>query len=1083
MSNCKNRYFTVQRALALALALILTVCLLPGEPAAAADKKYGRINHDGVRFRRKAEATEVWAMLDTGWVLEIISEKKSGGVKYYYAVSNTPKHLDREYWGYISQEFMDVMTPEEVAAWEEAGGNAALAQAPAESTAVPGSAPTEAPVQATEAPAQPTAAPAVLTNYAQPTSASVNYYSYNGSALSSLGLLDPGSAYYVNGTADIAGTTYYIITIGETSCYVKADNMVMLTSGGTTEVPVTAPTQAPATATPAPGSAASAPAAQDGSTPIGTVIIKPAGTTNMRAEAHMKSGNIVAMIPQGTELPYYYTVTPPSGNHKWYYCYDAASGRFGYIVDDCVNVNNAIVIPTSAVNVPVQTNPPTDPPKTLPTAGPESPNRTVMGYIRIVPKGNTNIRKHPEVGNNNVVAQAAQGTLLPYYSASTVNKVTWYYVYYEPEQVFGYVIGTCAQVWDGDVTGTPTTAVPTSNTILGYVRFNAGGVNIRKTASSDAKVLSQVDSGTILPYYGIATAENKTWYYVRSTNAEGYVMGTFVQVINTEPAATAMPGTVTGAPAIVTATPAPAGPTILGYVMTTKDKVYIRKKATTDSGVYGQVAQAGTVLPIVGPTVSGSVRWYNVQFGENIGYIHGGFVAEMSQEQIYAYLNNQPMPTPTPTPTPAPKPVDYIRTIADKVWIRKSPSSSASTKGQAMLGAVFHFTGTVDVSGVKWYKIDYADGTYYIMAKYCQVMTDREYSDYIGTLPTPVVTATPAPEEMSNMAVTTMEKVIVRASGAPNGKQIALLYKANQVCVILGKTSTPDKNGKLWYNVTVNSTTGWIREDLLRVLTRTEAAMYEKTGDPSAKPEASYTTLQLGSTGDAVTRLQSRLYELGYLSAGGITGTYDSATRDAVRAYQNAAKLTIDGIATAAVQHSLFGTVETGYYDSQGSVGSVKLYKPELMDWYTSDIQSIFYKGCVAIVTDVKTGISFRVKRWSGGAHADVEPLTAADTAAMCRIYGVKIAQEISDKNLYQRHPVLVTIGTHSYAASMFGFPHNYPQGDTIPDNDFNGQFCIHFVNSRLHGGDSGSSTGVDSDHQKAIMYAYENAATLLNIK
>ena len=59
--------------------------------------------------------------------------------------------------------------------------------------------------------------------------------------------------------------------------------------------------------------------------------------------------------------------------------------------------------------------------------------------------------------------------------------------------------------------------------------------------------------------------------------------------------------------------------------------------------------------------------------------------------------------------------------------------------------------------------------------------------------------------------------------------------------------------------------------------------------------------------------------------------------------------------------------------------------------------------------------------------------------------------------------------------------PHNYPDGDTIPDNNFNGQFCIHFVNSKTHGS-SKNPAHVDSDHQKAIMYAYENAAALLGI-
>jgi hypothetical protein len=64
-----------------------------------------------------------------------------------------------------------------------------------------------------------------------------------------------------------------------------------------------------------------------------------------------------------------------------------------------------------------------------------------------------------------------------------------------------------------------------------------------------------------------------------------------------------------------------------------------------------------------------------------------------------------------------------------------------------------------------------------------------------------------------------------------------------------------------------------------------------------------------------------------------------------------------------------------------------------------------------------------------------------------------------------------VTIGGRTFAASLYGVPHNYPAGDTIPDNDFSGQFCVHFVNSKIH-----SSGKVDAEHQAAIQYAYDHA-------
>ena len=143
--------------------------------------------------------------------------------------------------------------------------------------------------------------------------------------------------------------------------------------------------------------------------------------------------------------------------------------------------------------------------------------------------------------------------------------------------------------------------------------------------------------------------------------------------------------------------------------------------------------------------------------------------------------------------------------------------------------------------------------------------------------------------------------------------------------------------------------------------------------------------------------------------------------------------------------------------------------------------------GTTAIITDVYTGISYRARRWSGGAHADVEPLTSADTAAICKIFGVSTAQDISDRQnalqSWRRRPVWVTIGDRTFAGSVYGVPHNYPDGDTIPDNNYNGQFCVHFVNSMTHG-NANNPAHVDYDtaqngyfgHQSAIKYAYNNS-------
>lgn len=1014
----------VRRVLSLLAALVMVAGICP-VTAVQAEAQYGYVNYEDVRFRRQANSTTTWALLDEGWVVEIRDEKRSGGVDYYYVVSNIPKHLDREYYGYISQEYITLMTAEEVAAWQAKGGNGGEVDAPS------------TPDDKEE--------PAVMTNYARPNNASTNYYSFDGSSLTSLGLLSASDAYYVSGSSTINNEAYYIITMDGVSCYVRADAMSMLTTDDTGSGD--ADSEAP-----------SIPAGF-----IGMIKITPEGNTNLRSSAAMLSDNVVQKIPHGTELPYYKTVQ--SGNKTWYYCYNVSSEEYGYILGTCAKVIST-----------VEEDKPDDKPAATPK--PDA-SGTAIGQLKIRPEGSTNIRKAAKVNTNNVVAQAEQGDILPYYATSVVNGSRWYYVYYAPKDVFGYVLGTCVTLVEGE-TDAPTLKPDTTPSVTdvpgsGYIVLTAGGVNLREQASTGAQTLGQFDKGDVFPYYSTTKKGDVTWYKVMTEEGQGYFHGDFCT-----------PSDSKGNPLEGGSTTEEAS----GYVLTTVDKLYLRKSASTTAGTHSQIKNKGTLLEIVGEKKKNNgYTWYNVTYGGDVGYVRGDCVQVLTEEEAEEYKNSGKLPTPTPSPTPEPKPTEYIITIVDKVWIRKSPSTQANTAGQVKKGTVLQFNAVKTVSGSKWYEITFDGATRYIKGSCVKVMTDAEYNEYLANLPTPTPTPsptpTPDPATLSNIALTTMEKVIVRGSGKANGKQLALIYREGTECKLLGDTNKSD--GYTWYYLKVDGTTGWIRGDLIRILTKTEAEMYEQLGDPDAKPEASYTTLQIGSTGEAVTNLQKRLAALGYLTSAQVTDVYDTNTKKAIEKFQQDNDLTVDGIAGSLTQHALFGTVEEGYYgQNNGSSTSVKLYKPELIDWYKGGIQSIFYKGAVAIVTDVRTGISFKVKRWSGGDHADVEPLTAADTAAMCRIYKVDDAQEISDKNYYQRRPLLVTINGHSYCASMYGIPHNYPAGDTISGNDFYGQFCIHFTNSQLHDGkgiDKPSAKNGYFSHTNAIEEAYETAEKKLNIK
>ena len=66
--------------------------------------------------------------------------------------------------------------------------------------------------------------------------------------------------------------------------------------------------------------------------------------------------------------------------------------------------------------------------------------------------------------------------------------------------------------------------------------------------------------------------------------------------------------------------------------------------------------------------------------------------------------------------------------------------------------------------------------------------------------------------------------------------------------------------------------------------------------------------LTAGMSGEQVRSLQSRLSQLGYLSSSFVSGTYDTATQQAVRQFQAANGLTADGAAGSATQSQLYAS-------------------------------------------------------------------------------------------------------------------------------------------------------------------------------
>ena len=200
-----------------------------------------------------------------------------------------------------------------------------------------------------------------------------------------------------------------------------------------------------------------------------------------------------------------------------------------------------------------------------------------------------------------------------------------------------------------------------------------------------------------------------------------------------------------------------------------------------------------------------------------------------------------------------------------------------------------------------------------------------------------------------------------------------------------------------------------------------------------------------GATGTAVKTLQTNLKKLGFYTAY-VDGSFGATTESAVKAFQKKYGLTADGVAGSATLKKIESAVASA---SSGKITT------ERLDWFNGG-KNVIPNGAVFQIKDVSTGLIFSARRQSGGNHMDAEPLTAEDTAILKKINGGTFS--------WRRRAVLVKYNGHVYAASIYSEPHGT---NTILDNNFDGQFCLHFYGSKTHGTDR-----VDADHQRCVEQA-----------
>ena len=347
----------------------------------------------------------------------------------------------------------------------------------------------------------------------------------------------------------------------------------------------------------------------------------------------------------------------------------------------------------------------------------------------------------------------------------------------------------------------------------------------------------------------------------------------------------------------------------------------------------------------------------------------------------------------------------FGQVTAQDVNMRKS----ASTEAEVL--AALSLNEEVEVLGEEgsWYRILYNDMVGYVSQNYVFVNATGSRAAYV-----------------------TQDGVGLRGAPSEAAYIVTPLYggQALKVKQMIGN----------WYFVVAGDQVGYVDRHYVTMTKGTNTAS---------------SLLRVGMEGQEVMRLQNELYDRGFLGKVDITGVYGAKTRTAVSEFQKACDLDADGAAGAQTLEQLYDptnkTSKANAFATQVK-GSVTLF-----NWFEGGAEWLA-KGAVYQITDVRTGLSFKVKRFGGWYHADSVPLTAADTAVFKKI--------VNGKWTWDRRAIWVSYRGRTVAASMNCMPH---LSTPIKNNNFPGHFCVHLYKSKVH-----ENSKECPRHQAAVQSAYK---------
>lgn len=297
----------------------------------------------------------------------------------------------------------------------------------------------------------------------------------------------------------------------------------------------------------------------------------------------------------------------------------------------------------------------------------------------------------------------------------------------------------------------------------------------------------------------------------------------------------------------------PAGQAINRYGVVNANSVALRSEpySTKSNTVLQRVQKGGMVYLIASEYNTAGEIWTQVIVNGRTGYMKSEFIDVLTQSASDAYaasVGATPVPTFTPEPTPEPTEsfVEYITPVpvtpvpyVGYAVLRQETALRTGTGSSEMTLAWLEEEELVSVSenvlngytGETWSRVRTLDGLNgYVPASALRQVSEQEaawriqYWQNNGGAPAPTqqITYTPEPAQLQGYGLTLTSNVPLRRMASEQSRIVDNLpYGA--VVYITGQTYA---DGVTWQNVAVDGESGYIRSDLVRLMTEREEMAY-----------------------------------------------------------------------------------------------------------------------------------------------------------------------------------------------------------------------------------------------------------------